>query len=206
MHHQLSHTLLPPHPLPHFGQMVGVFNDEEIDRIRFFKKILDFTPAKIEGEGEATDAHQDYRVCDNAMMTVDENTQWLWNKVGDLTASANYDLFLYDISYIESISYLVYEGNGESRYEWHTDINLMGYRKYDRKISGIIMLSNPEDYEGGELLVDITGTGNDDSITDVKLAKGDVLFFDSNFRHCVKPVTKGTREVLVFWVHGRNKL
>jgi len=196
----LKQSLLPARELTHFGTMQNCFNDEEVDRIKFFKKILEFTPAEtVEGAG-------DYRVCESSKMPIDQNTQWLWDKVGDISASANYDLFLYDIEYIESLEYLVYEGSNNSKYDWHADASFLGYRKYDRKISATIMLSDPTDYEGGELIVDATGTGLEENFNRIKMQKGDVTFFDSHFRHCVTPVTSGVREVLVFWVHGKNKL
>lgn len=206
MNQPLRYTLLPPHVLPHFGTMQAAFNEEEVDRIKFFRKIIDFQQAQTSADQAEGVTSADYRICEAGTMPVDQNTQWLWDKIGDLSASANYDLFLYDIEYIETIDYLVYEGNGKSKYDWHIDTSYHGYRKYDRKISGIVMLSDPEEYEGGRLLVDNTGSGRDDLIKEVSMKKGDVTFFDSNYRHCVEPVTSGLREVLVFWIHGKNKL
>ena len=40
----------------------------------------------------------------------------------------------------------------------------------------------------------------------VDLKKGDLVFFDSQFIHCVEPVTSGKRQVIVFWAHGKSKL
>lgn len=206
MNQPLRYTLLPPHVLPALGTMQAAFNEEEVERIKFFRKIIDFEPAQIVSDQQNDEVTANYRVCDTGAMPVDQNTQWLWDKVGDLSASANYDLFLYDVEYTEAINYLVYEGNGESRYDWHVDTSYQGYRKYDRKISGIVMLSDPEDYEGGQIIIDDSGTGKEEFFKEMPMKKGDVLFFDSNFRHCVTPVTSGCREVLVFWIHGKNKL
>jgi len=64
------------------------------------------------------------------------------------------------------------------------------------------MLSDPDEYEGGELEINI-GANTFDK---VEMEKGDVVFFDSWFTHRVNPVTRGTRRALVFWVHGINKL
>ena len=201
MTYPLRNMLLPPHILPHFGQMKAVFNDEEIERIQFFKKILDFSPAETHSLSDEEKPLENYRVCEAATMSIDQNTEWLWSKISDLSAQANYDLFLYEIEYLETLQYLIYEGNGKSKYDWHSDRTIAGYRKYDRKISGILMLSDPSEYEGGKFLID---RFNEPEA--VELEKGDVLFFDSTFSHCVEPVLKGQREVIVFWVHGQTKI
>ena len=206
MNFPLRQTLCPPYSLPHFGIMKDVFEAEEIDRIKFFEKILDFAPAMTTGEQQNNEVHGDYRVAKIATMPIDQNTQWLWEKVAHVTAKANYDLFLYNVEFIESIDYIIYDGSNEGRYGAHRDVLTYGYRKYDRKISGIIMLSDPDEYEGGDLLIDLMGDANKDNWYNAKLEKGDVIFFDSMFTHCVEKITKGNRHVLVFWISGVNKL
>jgi predicted 2-oxoglutarate/Fe(II)-dependent dioxygenase YbiX len=62
------------------------------------------------------------------------------------------------------------------------------------------MLSESEDYEGGDLEIDIHKTMNPSKIP---LDKGDIVFFDSTATHRVTPVTSGTRKVLAFWARGK---
>lgn len=205
---QLPHTLAPPYELPHFGVMEKVFDEEEVDRIRFYEKILDFKDATIVGQenGEADD-NQTARVCQNASIPQDDNTMWLWHKIANLSAKANYDLFLYNISFIEDLSYTVYVGTDNGHYVQHRDTSLFGYRQYDRKISGILMLSDPDEYEGGELKIDLHGGAEKKDWMNIdKPNKGDLIWFDSQMIHCVEPVTSGKRQVVVFWLHGKNKL
>lgn len=193
--------VVPPHLLPHIGVMKEVFDDEEIDRIRFFEKILDFAPAKtIQDQTDKTEAAGDYRSAKLATMPVDQNTQWLWEKIAFITGKANYDLFMYDIDMLETIDYIIYKE--DDKYDVHRDITARGYRTHDRKISGVVMLSDKSDYEGGELEINVVESNMDSYV----LQKGDVIFFDSWFNHRVTPVTKGNRHVLVFWAHGKNKL
>lgn len=202
----LIRKLLPTHYLPHIGTMKKCFSDEELDRILFFEKILEFKPARTLQDLEDGEAAETYRVTDMAHMPIDQNTEWLWQRIAELTAKANYDLFLYDIEFLESISMLVYYGSKGGKYDPHRDSSLHGYSPKDRKISGIVMLSDPEDYEGGKLKIDIEGSWNPDHLAEMELEKGDVLFFDSNMSHCVEPLTKGIRKVLVFWAQGTYKL
>lgn len=201
----LPFSLSPPYDLPHFGVMEKVFDDEEIDRIRFYEKILEFKSATTvdQKEGETQEA----RIAEIASLPHDENTSWCWEKISHLTAKANYDLFLYDIEFLEDLNYTVYVGENHGQYVQHRDTSLFGYRKYDRKISGILMLSDPEEYEGGQLKIDIQGGQIDkERWQPVDLKKGDLVFFDSQFIHCVEPVTSGKRQVIVFWAHGKSKL
>lgn len=206
---QLPYSLAPPYELPHFGVMEKVFDEEEVDRIRFYEKILDFKDATIVGQqqGEEESEKQTARIAKNASIPQDENTGWLWNKIAHLSAKANYDLFLYDVSFLEDLSYTIYTGTDNGHYTKHVDCSLFGYRKFDRKISGILMLSEPDEYEGGTLAIDLYGGSPEDRWMRIdKPNKGDLIFFDSNFVHTVEPVTSGKRQVLVFWVHGKQKL
>jgi PKHD-type hydroxylase len=66
-----------------------------------------------------------------------------------------------------------------------------------RKLSFSVMLTDPEEYEGGELLLKIDSF----PITPPN-KKGTVIFFPSYVLHEVTPVTKGTRKTLVGWVLG----
>ena len=81
-------------------------------------------------------------------------------------------------------------------YEWHVDTDLvMNQMPPVRKISMTLLLSDPKDFEGGEL----------ELIDDKKrpsLKRGHALFFASFIRHRVKPVTKGNRKSLVMWFGG----
>jgi len=81
-------------------------------------------------------------------------------------------------------------------YEWHVDTDLvMAQMPPVRKISMTLLLSDPQDFEGGELeLIDDKKRPN--------LKRGYALFFASFIRHRVKPVTKGNRKSLVMWFGG----
>lgn len=199
--------LLPGHEMQHFGVMERAFNDEEIDRIRFFEKILDFQDGEVVGFARGDldkESQKAIRSCEVSYLPVDENTTWLWDKIGRLTSQANYDLFMYNISRLECLQYTIYNSTENGHYDFHRDTSLFGYRKNDRKISGILMLSDPSEYEGGDLEIDIGGDMKFTILNSLK--KGDVVFFDSNFSHRVTEVTSGSRQVIVFWAHGNLKI
>ena len=74
-----------------------------------------------------------------------------------------------------------YLGSNNGFYVEHRDNQS---RIKHRDISCICMLSNDDDYEGGELHFQ-------ELKKEFKLKKGSAIFFDSNLLHGVKPVTKG---------------
>jgi len=64
-------------------------------------------------------------------------------------------------------------------------------------ISSTLFLSDPEEYEGGELVVaDAYGTH------EVKLPAGDLILYPSTSVHHVEPVTRGERICSFFWTQS----
>lgn len=94
----------------------------------------------------------------------------------------------------EEIQYTEYYDNNSGGYEWHMDCG-KGIQN-QRKISVTVQLSDPDEYEGGDLEFNI---GKE--ITAPR-GKGNVVIFPSFFLHRVTPVTKGTRKSFVLWVGG----
>ena len=83
-------------------------------------------------------------------------------------------------------------------YGEHVDDPIMGQGDiYRTDVSTTIFLSEPEDYEGGELV--IKDTYGERSI---KLAAGSAVIYPSHSRHYVAPVTKGVRYVAVTWAQS----
>jgi len=90
---------------------------------------------------------------------------------------------------------------GEHYNSWHTDTHLHAdSNASQRKLSISIQLSDPNDYEGGDLEF---CDGNLSCIPREKLrGKGTVIIFPSFVTHRVTPVTKGVRHSLVSWCEG----
>jgi PKHD-type hydroxylase len=64
-------------------------------------------------------------------------------------------------------------------------------------VSCTVFLSDPADYEGGELLVQDT-----DGHRGIKLAAGDAVLYPGTSVHQVTPVTQGTRVASFFWIES----
>jgi PKHD-type hydroxylase len=64
-------------------------------------------------------------------------------------------------------------------------------------LSVTLFLSEPEDYDGGELVVeDLYGSH------EIKLSAGDLVVYPASSLHLVTPVTRGTRVASFFWVQS----
>jgi PKHD-type hydroxylase len=64
-------------------------------------------------------------------------------------------------------------------------------------IACTVFLSEPDDYDGGELIVDDTYGEHE-----VKLPAGDAIVYPSSSLHRVEPVTRGARVAAFFWVQS----
>lgn len=84
-------------------------------------------------------------------------------------------------------------------YGSHVDDALMGRdgEKLRSDVSMTVFLSEPESYDGGELVVE--GTGGEQNY---KLEAGAAIVYPSNTLHRVAPVTRGVREVAVSWAQS----
>jgi PKHD-type hydroxylase len=65
-------------------------------------------------------------------------------------------------------------------------------------LSVTVFLSAPEDYAGGELVIEDSYGAHE-----VKLAPGDAILYPSSSLHRVEPVTRGSRVASFFWVESR---
>jgi PKHD-type hydroxylase len=64
-------------------------------------------------------------------------------------------------------------------------------------ISATLFLAKPEEYDGGELLVEDTY-----GVQRVKLPAGDMILYPSTSLHRVTPVTRGARVASFFWIQS----
>ena len=64
-------------------------------------------------------------------------------------------------------------------------------------LSGTLFFSQPDEYDGGELLVEDTY-----GVHNIKLPAGHLILYPSTSLHHVRPVTKGARLASFFWVQS----
>ena len=91
-----------------------------------------------------------------------------------------------------------YQGGGQ--YGFHVDGAVMALdadAQLRSDVSCTLFLSGPDEYDGGELIVNDTYGEHE-----VKLPAGDLIVYPSSSLHRVTPVTRGARVAAFFWVQS----
>lgn len=70
-------------------------------------------------------------------------------------------------------------------------------RKLRTDVSATLFLADPEEYDGGELLIEDTY-----GVHSVKLTAGHMIVYPASSLHRVSPVTRGTRIASFFWIQS----
>ena len=84
------------------------------------------------------------------------------------------------------------------KYDMHHDVDINRQDGRHRKLSIVVQLTDPEEYEGG--ILSFTHTQNPDPKALIK--QGSIICFLSYLEHGVSPITKGSRTSLVGWFEG----
>lgn len=119
---------------------------------------------------------------------------WLYSLLEEEIKNMNWLNYKYVLNSMEKIDYLEYHAGEEAgKYEAHID----GRINSNRKLSFSVLLSDPNDYDGGDLII---YEGKNPIIA--PKCRGMITFFPSNVLHEVTPVTRGVRRSIVSWIHG----
>lgn len=84
-------------------------------------------------------------------------------------------------------------------FDFHVDnsIRFAGPVRYRTDVSATLFLSDPDEYEGGELIIEDTYGEHA-----VKLPAGDLVLYPASSLHRVAPVTRGSRWASFFWTQS----
>jgi len=164
--------------------------DEDIVK-NFDSKMSD---SKLRGEK----INKDIRNSENTWISSDH---WICGFIWHYVMKANLSNFKYDINAIdgESLQYTRY--SKDMYYNWHIDAGLTELsddKPFIRKLSFSLQLSDPDDYEGGNVVL-INEHGKK-YVTPRQ--RGTIVLFDSRANHCVTKVRSGVRKSIVGWVVG----
>lgn len=142
-------------------------------------------------------ANHNIRRADVAWIDEISAAGWVSDRLVQLVARANREAFDFALSdFAESPQVARYGAEVEGHFGWHSDIG-DGPVARRRKLTLVIQLSPPDDYEGGalELMPDA-------NVVVANRDRGAALVFPSFVLHRVTPVTRGTRHSLTVWAHG----
>jgi len=176
-----------------YAYATNCFNQEEIDKI--IK--LGETQAIKKAELENGTSNRSVRNCMMSWIEVEDESKDIFLKLSDIVNSLNDKFYKYDLTEMESLQYTKYDSETTDFYASHSDD---GYKfNLFRKLSVSVQLSDPLEYEGGELVF-YRNTLLENSIAPKQI--GTVIVFPSFVIHEVKKITVGTRKSLVTWING----
>jgi PKHD-type hydroxylase len=169
-------------------------NSEDLTNLYKLAATYPYTKGTIVGNDEIVESVRKSKI---KWIYPNDDSQWLYDKIINMVVEANNTMWNFNLhSVIDSIQYTEYsEGGGH--YDWHMDIGPGSISH--RKVSITIQLSDPSEYEGGDLELWYGG-----SVLQIPKNKGLTVLFPSFSMHRVTPITKGTRKSLVLWVGGEH--
>jgi PKHD-type hydroxylase len=151
-------------------------------------------------DGRVTAGHQSARVKYNQQLP---EAHPVAEEVGDviLTALQRHPLFVAAALPLRVFPPLFNRYSGGDSFGSHVDnsirqISGTGYR-IRTDLSATLFLSAPEEYDGGELMVEDTY-----GVHSVKLPAGHLVLYPSTSLHHVRPVTRGVRVASFFWIQS----
>jgi PKHD-type hydroxylase len=151
--------------------------------------------AQVQGNPEASQLEHIRR---SRVSWLEHNAEsdWFFKKLAHIAASLNSQYYRFDVTgFAEPLQLTNYDCSDKGTYVWHRDGG--GKRTVCRKLSLVLQLSEPEQYEGGELQLMTSAI----PIT-VQKKRGLLAAFPSYTLHQVSPVTSGNRQSLVAWASG----
>ena len=171
------------------------FNEEDIARIITLGDSL--SPQKsVTGDMQPGEDISATRRSKNGWVELNPDTEWLYDRIAYIVRQINGQYYRYDIQgFVEHFQYTVYNSEELGHYEWHTDSGAS--TPAPRKLSFVLQLSDPSEYEGGDLQLMYSKDP-----TTIKKQKGFAALFPSHTLHRVTPVTAGVRRTLVVWASG----
>jgi PKHD-type hydroxylase len=184
---------LDSHSNNKFAWSADVFTMKELVDIIVLGKRLNVQRASTGGSGVNC---LDHRKSFVSWISINESTSWIFEKITSVVKEHNQKFYNFDLTMIERLQFTYYSSEEEGMYKQHVD-PLEWSNPHNRKLSLVLQLSDPSEYEGGELKLHLGNTP-----TSIEKRLGLMVSFPSYTLHEVTPVTKGERYSLVVWVHG----
>ena len=137
--------------------------------------------------------------------------RWIYNEIQPYIQEANVKAeWNFEWDYSETCQFTEYKK--DQFYDWHCDSHIEPYDHPNnqnthgklRKLSMTVSLTDPKEYEGGDLEFDFRNENKTSQprVCEEIRQKGSIIVFPSFVWHRVKPVTKGIRHSLVCWNLG----
>jgi len=179
-------------PITPFAWWEGAFSDQELDWLQEKAKTA-YSTAEV-GTDNGQCVEEKIRRTKVVWLSSTPENDWVFERLAHVVSSLNVDYFDFNLDNFENLQLTNYLAADQGTYGWHQDF---GNELFNRKLSLVLQLSDPSEYEGGELQLLIK---KDPLIMPKK--RGHITVFPAWALHQVTPVVKGTRQTLVAWASG----
>ena len=186
--------LLTPYAkaIPPFAWWEGAFTEQELNWLQAKAKSAEHN-AQVSGSSGGV-VNKQIRRSQVSWIDNNPNTKWVFEKLANVASQLNMENFGFDLTgFGEKLQFTNYDQSENGMYGWHQDYG----GGISRKLSLAIQLTDPSEYEGGNLQIMTSGEPQN-----VRKQRGLIAAFPSYVLHQVTPVTQGSRQSLVAWVSG----
>lgn len=186
--------LLTPHALriEPWVWWEGAFTEQELDWLQTEAKRAE-QGAQVSGKDGGV-VNPNIRRSQVSWLNNSPDTKWVFDKLADVASKMNAQHFRFDLTgFGEALQLTNYDQSENGMYGWHQDYG----GGISRKLSMAVQLTDPAEYEGGNLQVMTAANPQN-----IRKQRGLIAIFPSYVLHQVTPVTQGSRQSLVAWVSG----
>lgn len=171
----------------------NVFSPQEVGVIRELWDAKGMSDAHLTG-ASMTSYDQNLRKSVINFINPGESVNWIFERLARTAIEENNRRFQFEILGLnEGLQLAKYSAT--DLFNWHMDFGVGPASQ--RKLSMSVQLSEPHEYEGGDLQFMI----NDQAHNAIR-TPGTLIIFPSYVMHRVTPIISGTRMSLVGWVNG----
>lgn len=179
-----------------FAWMETVFNEQQLDWLQDQAK--NYNEKAAVGSGGEGIVNSNVRRAGIRWLGNNSETSWVYEILANVVSTLNAQFFrFYLTGFHEAYQLTNYDSSEQGMYGWHIDMSSSPTAPC-RKLSLVLQLSDPKDYDGGNLELQPSGS----NIIKIKKQRGLVVCFPSWTLHQVTPVTTGNRQTLVSWING----
>jgi PKHD-type hydroxylase len=172
----------------------GGFNEQELAWLQ--EKAINASQRGAVGGNASQEQLNNIRRSNVQWVENSQDTRWVYEKLAHIVSALNAQYYRFDLTgFGEQLQLTNYNGSEQGMYGWHQDYG--GNKTPSRKLSLVLQLTDPAQYEGGNLQILTTGEPQN-----VRKQRGLIAVFPSYQLHQVTPVSSGSRQSLVAWISG----
>lgn len=170
--------------------IIDLLSDVQAKHIKDFYNFSSFGDGKDSGASDREFKHNEYM-----------NDEMHYPKLFEYLGKIVSDHYLFNLCFVpyKFTKPLFLKYSEGMHYDYHLDLYYMQDLRTDWSVT--CFLSDPSEYEGGELVLKVT---QNEEIS-YKLEPGKAVIYPSGTLHKVNPVTSGERKVVVFWFESLLK-